>query len=46
MITDILNRKWKCKCLGCSIASGEITPPGGKIAETRNFVLHQDPEIQ
>lgn len=45
MIADILNRKWECRCVGCSIASGEITPPGGKIAETRNFVLHQDPEI-
>ncbi|WP_461615033.1 HIT family protein [Clostridium sp. Marseille-QA1073] len=45
MIKDILNKEWQCKCIGCSIALGEIMPPGGIIAETNNFILHQDPEI-
>ncbi|MCB2290895.1 HIT family hydrolase [Clostridium sp. CS001] len=45
MFTDILNREWSCQCIGCSIASGEVLSPGGIIAETKNFILHQDPEI-
>jgi len=32
-------------CIGCAIASKEMTPPGGIIKETTNFALHQDPEI-
>ena len=32
-------------CMGCAIASGELTPIGGIIAETPNFILVQDPEI-
>jgi len=45
MIRDILNNEWSCKCIGCSIGNGEVNPPGGLIAETKNFVLHQDPEV-
>lgn len=45
IIKDFLNNEWTCKCIGCSIGSGEIIPPGGIIAETKNFVLHQDPEV-
>ena len=45
IIKDILNNKWNCECIGCSIALGEIMPPGGVIEETKNFILHQDPEI-
>lgn len=45
IIKDFLNNEWSCKCIGCSIGSGEIMPPGGIIAETKNFVLHQDPEV-
>jgi len=45
IIEDVLNNKWNCKCVGCSIALGEIIPPGGIIKETKNFILHQDPEI-
>lgn len=45
IIKDFLNNEWTCKCIGCSIGSGEIMPPGGIIAETKNFVLHQDPEV-
>lgn len=44
-IIDILGREWTCECVGCSIGNSEIIPPGGIILETRNFVLHQDPEI-
>ena len=32
-------------CIGCAITSRELTPPGGIIKETPNFILHQDPEI-
>ncbi|MEG0773792.1 HIT family hydrolase [Clostridium sp.] len=45
IIKDFLNNEWTCKCIGCSIGSGETMPPGGIIAETKNFVLHQDPEV-
>jgi diadenosine tetraphosphate (Ap4A) HIT family hydrolase len=40
-----MNKAWSCKCIGCSIGTGEINPPGGIITETKNFVLHQDPEV-
>ena len=42
---DFMNNEWSGKCIGCCIGSGEIIPPGGIIAETKNFVLHQDPEV-
>jgi len=42
---DIMNKQWECECIGCSFGSGELIPPGGIIAETNNFVLHQDPEV-
>ena len=45
MVKDIFNKELQCGCLGCSIATGEIIPPGGLIAETKNFVLYQDPEV-
>jgi diadenosine tetraphosphate (Ap4A) HIT family hydrolase len=45
MVKDIFNKEWECGCLGCSIATGEVVPPGGIIAQTKNFVLHQDPEV-
>lgn len=45
IFTDILNREWNCQCIGCAIASGEVAAPGGTIAETKNFILNQDPEI-
>lgn len=32
-------------CIGCEIAAGRITPPGGFVAETEHFVVHQDPEV-
>lgn len=42
---DFMNNEWTCKCMGCSIGNGEIVPPGGVIAETENFSIHQDPEV-
>ena len=45
IIKDILDNEWQCNCIGCSIATGEVIPPGGIIRETENFILHQDPEI-
>jgi len=44
-IIDIQNHEIECRCVGCAIAAGDLTPPGGMIAQTANFVLHQDPEI-
>jgi diadenosine tetraphosphate (Ap4A) HIT family hydrolase len=44
-IIDIQSREVECQCLGCVIAAGELAPPGGLIAETASFVLHQDPEV-
>ncbi len=32
-------------CLGCSISSDSVVPPGGIIKTTDHFVLHQDPEV-
>jgi diadenosine tetraphosphate (Ap4A) HIT family hydrolase len=45
IVKDILGKQWNCKCIGCSIGNGEITPPGEIIMSTKNFVIHQDPEI-
>lgn len=45
MIKDFMSNEWSCKCIGCAIGSGQIIPPGGIITETKNFVLHQDPEV-
>lgn len=45
IINDILNNQLDCECIGCSIGSGHMIPPGGIIFQTNNFILHQDPEI-
>lgn len=45
IVEDILGKEWNCECIGCSIGTGEITPPGEVIMSTDNFVLHEDPEI-
>jgi diadenosine tetraphosphate (Ap4A) HIT family hydrolase len=45
IIKDFMNNEWSGKCIGCLIGNGEIIPPGGIITETKNFVLHQDPEV-
>ena len=44
-IIDIQNHTIECQCVGCAIAAGELIPPGGIIAGTPSFVLHQDPEV-
>ena len=45
IIKDFTNKEWSGKCIGCSIGRGEIIPPGDIITQTKNFVLHQDPEV-
>ena len=45
MIKDFLGNEWTCDCIGCSIGSGDMTPPGDIIMSTDNFVIHQDPEV-
>jgi len=45
MLIDILGNQWNEKCMGCSMASGDSTAPGGIIKETANFILQQDLEI-
>ncbi len=44
-ITTILGQSFCCECIGCDLAAGRIIPPGGMIAETEHFILHQDPEV-
>lgn len=45
LVTDFLNNDWDVDCIGCCIANGSMKVPGGIIRETKNFYLHQDPEI-
>lgn len=45
IMRDILNQKLDVNCLGCAIADGTVTPPGGLICATEHFALHQDPII-
>jgi diadenosine tetraphosphate (Ap4A) HIT family hydrolase len=45
MVMDIFNHEWDCGCIGCSIAMRDVIPPGGIIAETKNFILHQELEV-
>ncbi|MCL2194449.1 MAG: HIT family hydrolase [Oscillospiraceae bacterium] len=44
-ITDVLNREYEVDCIGCALVDGSVTPIGGIIKETENFILHQDPEV-
>lgn len=37
--TDFLNQSYDCGCLGCAIAAGEVSPPGGILRETAHFLL-------
>ena len=41
---DFLGNPWD-GCLGCALGDHSLEPPGGLIAESRGFVLHQDPVI-
>ncbi len=45
LVTDFLNNDWDVNCIGCCIANGSMEVPGGIIYKTKNFYLHQDPEI-
>ena len=42
---DILNNEFEVECIGCALVNKILTPIGGIIKETENFILHQDPEI-
>ncbi len=42
---DILGNEHHYNCMGCSISSGEITPPGGIIFEGNIVKLAADPEV-
>ena len=42
---DITNRKWKVECMGCAIADGTVSTPGGIISANDTCYLHQDPEV-
>jgi diadenosine tetraphosphate (Ap4A) HIT family hydrolase len=44
-IEDIDNNKLQTECLGCSIANGDYSPPGGIIYPSKNFTVNQDCEI-
>lgn len=41
---NFLGEKAEVKCVGCAIAEGEFSVPGGILLETEHFLLHQDPE--
>lgn len=43
--TDIFNNDMGEACIGCSVTNGTLIPIGGIIKETKNFIMHQDPEI-
>lgn len=32
-------------CIGCQLVAGSETPPGGILAESTSFVMHQDPWV-
>ncbi len=44
-VTDILGNTEAIDCIGCAILSGKIENPGGSIASTEHFDVHQDLEI-
>lgn len=43
--TNFLGESCETDCVGCSVVNGEMSIPGCMIFETKNFILHQDPEI-
>ena len=42
---DFLGKEWEIDCMGCAIADGSMSVPGGFIRESKSFVVHQDPLI-
>lgn len=42
---DFLGNTLKYDCMGCALANHQITPPGGIIYETENFLINPDPEV-
>jgi diadenosine tetraphosphate (Ap4A) HIT family hydrolase len=44
---DFLGREWQIDCFGCGVAAGAgaMEVPGGFLAQTSHFVVHQDPLV-
>lgn len=42
---DFLGNEWDIDCMGCAIADGRMSVPGGIIRKAQHFVVHQDPLI-
>ena len=42
---DFLGNEWDIDCMGCAVANGAMSIPGGIIQKTQYFVVHQDPLI-
>jgi len=43
--TDFMGNNWQFDCIGCSMGTHELIPPGGLIYETENFYINHDPEV-
>lgn len=42
---DFLGNTLKYDCMGCALTNHQITPPGGIIYESENFLINPDPEV-
>jgi len=42
---DFLGQEWDFECMGCAVANGSMSVPGGMIQKTDHFVVLQDPLI-
>lgn len=42
---DFLGHEWDIECMGCAIADGSMSTPGGFIHRSQHFCVHQDPLI-
>ncbi|MBI5295011.1 MAG: HIT family hydrolase [Chloroflexi bacterium] len=42
---DFLGHEWDIECMGCAVADGSMSVPGGFIYRSQHFCVHQDPLI-
>ena len=42
---DFLGNEWDIDCMGCALADGSMSVPGGFVQRTKSFCVHQDPLI-
>ena len=42
---DFLGNEWEIDCMGCAVANGTMSVPGGILQKTQYFCVHQDPLI-